>query len=254
MKVVIIEDEHAASRRLKLMLINLRPDWEIIQVLEGVQESLAWFKTHSPPDLIFTDIQLSDGSAFEIYREITLSCPIIFTTAFDNYAIDAFKLNSVDYLLKPILELNLISAIEKLENLRKKNSERPDLIKLAADFLNAKNPAASRLLIRYGQKLKAVNTKDIAYVFRDGRSTSLTTFTGNTLPVDQSLDELEATLDNRIFFRVNRKMIVQFNSIDDIVIYSKSRLKLKLRPNFKEDILVSSNRSTDFKNWLTGTV
>lgn len=252
MNVLIIEDEQAAAKRLAQLISVIRPSWKIVNTLESVEEAIQWFEKNKQPDLVFSDIQLADGIAFEIYLTIDLKCPVIFTTAYDNYAIRAFQLNSIDYLLKPIVEEQLKNAILKLENLQFHSNSAVDLVRLAENFLPKDKKKGERILIKYGQKLKAVDNEQMAYFFIDGRNVMLMTFEGKSYPVDENLDQLEDMLDKSQFFRANRQTIVNFQAINDMVVYSKSRIKLVLIPPSPDEVIVSGNRSSEFKNWLKG--
>lgn len=253
MNVLIIEDEHAAAGRLTQLIHEIRPDWMVIGTLESIREALDWFGKHREPDLVFSDVQLADGIAFEIYRVIRLNCPVIFTTAYDTYAIQAFKLNSVDYLLKPILKEHLKEAIVKLEKMQSLAGRPDDLSRLASEFMQQKSKTSNRILVKFGQKLKAIDTENVAYFYIDGRSVMLKTPDGKSYPVDETLDQLESMLDKNRFFRANRQIIVRFEAIRDMVLYSKSRIRLELSPPSESDVIVSESRCAEFKDWLKGT-
>lgn len=251
MQVLLIEDEEAAYMRLEKMLRTLRPEWTISGILTGVVEAFEWFASHSMPDLIFSDIQLSDGVAFEIYEKVAITCPVIFVTAYDNYAIKAFQLNSIDYLLKPINEEDLNRAIGKFERLQGHDADSKRLLDLAKRYFRERQ-FENRLISRYGQKIKVIDAADIAYLIRENRTVMLTTREGQHYPLDENLEELEQVLDPSKFFRINRQMIVQFGAIQDIVVYTKSQLKLHLHPETSHETLVSTHRTKEFKEWLKG--
>ena len=257
MKILIIEDEKAAAQRLQKLIEEIEPEAEIVEVLDSIESAVAWFRRERMPELIFADIHLADGSSFEIFRETEVSAPLIFTTAYDKYAIDAFKLNSVDYLLKPIKREELVRSLEKF---RKIHAAAPpveaiDYARLA-EVLRAgkqgKTDFQKRIVIRYGQHIKAVEITDIAYFYIDSKITLLRTFEGKDSPVDQNMDQLEEMLNPAEFFRINRSCILNIRAIDKMYAYSKSRVKIELNPPFEQDSIVSSERSAHFKEWLKG--
>jgi DNA-binding LytR/AlgR family response regulator len=253
MNVLLIEDEEAAALRMQKMLRQLAPDINILAVTDSIESSVEWLQQNASPDLIFSDIHLADGSSFEIFRETDVTSPVIFTTAFDKYALEAFKLNSIDYLLKPIKAEELSQSLEKWKRL--KGREKP-----AFDYqslLHALQPNHSktfqkRLVIRYGAHIKTVEVADIAFFFTQEKVTFLNTFENKKLPVDNTLDELEVMLDPAQFFRINRQFIINVKAIGSMYSYSKSRVKIELNPSCEIETIVSTERSASFKNWLTG--
>lgn len=247
MKIVIIEDEIGAQRQLKRLLSNIVQNHEIIATLESIEEAIQWFETHSMPDLAFFDIQLSDGLSFEIFEKITIKCPIIFTTAFDNYAIQAFKVNSIDYLLKPIKETELAKAIQKFESLTYPSTTLQDI----ANLLQQPKSAAqkSRFLVKKGQQLLSVDAKEVAYIYSEDKITFIQTSSGR-FPVNFSLDELEEKLSSKNFFRLNRKYIANYTSIQKIHKYFNGKLLVELLPTVTEKVIVSREKSSHFKGWL----
>ncbi|MCG9972703.1 LytR/AlgR family response regulator transcription factor [Christiangramia crocea] len=248
MEVIIIEDEKPAARRLQRMLSKL--GIETKTMLHSVAEAVEWFSSHEHPDLIFLDIQLSDGLSFEIFDHIKTDSAIIFTTAYDEYALRAFKLNSIDYLLKPIDEEELETAIKKFrhtqhqaENINVK--ELRSLLNLSGGK-NYKN----RFTAQVGQHLKLVETSDIACFFSENKTTYMHCYSGRNYPVEVSLEQLDEELDPEKFFRINRKCLLNIDAIRDIVSYTNSRLEIKLN-NFDEfQLIVSRERVKDFKVWL----
>ena len=245
MNILIIEDENAAARRLKNILEEIDPEMEVVGQTDGIESSLHWLKSNEAPDLIFLDIHLSDGRCFEIFNHITIDNPIIFTTAYDEYAIQAFKLNTIDYLLKPVKKAELIKAIQKL-----KNRNNFDYKKLARAMQQGKKQ--QRILVRIGNNLKLIDLSNTAYITTYNKMTVITTKTGQKLNVDYSLDKLEAMLDDRNFFRINRQFIVNIEAIKKMSMASKSRVRLELDPPSQELIIVSTDRSPKFKKWLVG--
>jgi len=252
MKVVIIEDEAFAALRLKKMILDFNPDIQIVAELESVAESVKWFRSNPEPDLIFLDIHLEDDLSFAIFDQVNISSPVIFTTAFDEYAIKAFKLKSIDYLLKPIVHEELAAALKKYEQFSGLHHSSVDLQSLYNLLTGKEKKYKERLSISIGSKIKMVEVSDIAYVFVMEKGVYLRTFQGNTYSVDFTLDKLEEMLDPARFFRINRKYLVNIASIADMVAYSRSRVKLELKPKADDEFetIVSIDRSAEFKNWL----
>ena len=249
MKAVIIEDEKLAAERLADLIKEIKPSWEIIAKLASVEHSVKWLKNNKA-DLIFLDIQLEDGISFAIFDKVKVDTPIIFTTAYDQYAIKAFKLNSIDYLLKPIKKSDLADSLQKYSNLTLPGlTDFKDLL----DSIQKKESShKKRFLIQYGQKIKKVNADEIAYFYAMEKNVFLTTFQKNTYPIDYTLDKLVQIIDPDKYFRINRKLIVNINSIKNMIRYSRSRIKLVLEPSEAKEIeaLVSVERSADFKKWM----
>ncbi|MBX2980194.1 MAG: response regulator transcription factor [Flavobacteriales bacterium] len=249
MKVLILEDEAAAAMRLRKMLTELMPEGEVLADVPTVQGALQWFANNPAPDLALFDVQLADGDSFELFKRMEVPCPVVFTTAFDEHALKAFEVNAVDYLLKPIRREELQRALERV----KKLGAVRDLSALAS-ARTPDRPGAyvKRFLIRYGDQFKVVEPAEIAYIHSLQKNTFLRTRSGRDLPLDESLDRLERQLDPERFTRLNRQLIVQVDSIRELVAYSKSRVKVLLDPPYGEDAIVSSERSADFKRWLAG--
>lgn len=252
-KALIIEDEEPAAARLQKLIAKADPDIEILDVIVSVRSAVNYFSKNTPPDLVFLDIHLADGESFEIFRQVTVSCPIIFTTAYDEFALQAFKVNSVDYLLKPVKEEELKSALKKYRQLHGE-PEKPavDYEKLAELIHREKSGFKKRLLIRYGDILKMIDIKDAAYFFSENKMTYVCTKEKSKHAVDHTLDELEKMLDPEKFFRINRQFIVSADSIDKMITVSKSRVKLALKPPSEHETIVSSERSGRFREWLAG--
>ena len=251
MRLLIIEDEAAAAKRVQKMVQQLEPDVEILAVIDSVDDAIAWLSEEGMPDLILQDIHLADGSSFEIFQEVEVTCPIIFTTAYDQYAIQAFKVNSIDYLLKPIKEEDLKAALSKFHQLQQTASPAVDYKSLLESIPETKN-FQKRIVIRFGQHIKAIEISQAAYFFIESKISILRTREGKDYPVDYNLDQLEGILDPSQFFRINRKCIVNIEAIDQMFTYSKSRVRLVLQPRFDQETIVSSERSARFKQWLKG--
>tara|TARA_R110002073_G_scaffold23369_1_gene79987 strand:- start:1092 stop:1847 length:756 start_codon:yes stop_codon:yes gene_type:complete len=250
MNVIIIEDEKPAARRLSRMLEELGV--EAKQMLHSVEESIEWFQNNEHPDLLFLDIQLSDGLSFEIFEHITISSAIIFTTAYDEYALKAFKLNSIDYLLKPIDEDELKAAVEKYKSQHVKQADVQlnfeDIRKLLVNPIDRKYK--KRFTIKVGQHLKIVSTDDVECFYSENKSTYIYTTANRSYLLDGALEQMQTELDPEKFFRVNRTFIVQISAIKDIVAYTNSRLKIILNSYSETEIIVSRERVKDFKNWI----
>jgi DNA-binding LytR/AlgR family response regulator len=249
MKAVIVEDEKLAAERLEGLIKEIDPSWEIIARLASVEQSIKWLKNNTA-DLIFLDIQLEDGLSFSIFDKIKIDTPIIFTTAYDQYAIRAFKLNSIDYLLKPIKKSELIESLQKFNNF--KTPYLMDYKEIFESILKKEISYKKRFLIQYGQKIKRVDANEIAYFYAMEKNVFLMTFQKNTYPIDYTLDKLIQIIDPDKYFRINRKLIVNINSIKTMIPYSRSRIKLVLEPAEAKEIeaLVSVERSSDFKKWM----
>lgn len=250
MNVIIIEDEKPAARRLSRLLAEL--DVEVSTMLHSVEESIEWFQNNPHPDLIFLDIQLSDGLSFEIFDIIEVKSAIIFTTAYDEYALQAFKLNSIDYLLKPIDDEELESAVKKYQDLK------PESQKISVDFNDIKkllvNPLEreykKRFTVKVGQHLKIINADEVECFFSENKGTYAAISEGRNYLLDTTLEQLEEELSPEIFFRVSRKFYVNVNHINDIISYTNSRLQIKLNRFNEQEIIVSRERVRDFKLWL----
>ncbi len=252
MRVLILEDEAPAFRRLSNLLTENHPDIEIIDVLDTVEHAIKWLNNHNCPDLIFSDIQLSDGLSFEIYKQVKIDCPIIFTTAFDEYMFEAFKTNGIDYLLKPIQQSELDRSIEKFKKLgaADRGTGELNINALIEAVTKPEKKYKDRFLIKLGTKLLPVDIKDIAYFIHQDGMTELRNREEKKYFVDYSLDDLEDLLDPRIFFRLNRQCLAHISSIQQVHQYFKGRLKVDLIPLPENEITVSREKATSFKNWL----
>jgi DNA-binding LytR/AlgR family response regulator len=248
MKVLIIEDERPASQKLIRLLKEADPKTEVIDVLGSVEQSVNWFFENRSSDLIFMDIQLEDGLCFEIFEKIRIKTPVIFTTAYDEYTLKAFKVNSVDYLLKPVNPDELKDAIDKFNTLHR---TIPDYSKYESAVHPFACQSKERFLIKMGEHYKSVPTSDISCFYSLERSVFLFSNSGRSYPVDYSLDKIEQLVDSRLFFRVNRNFILNYCAIQDMIAYSSNRIKIILvNWNEKEEIIVSRERVSDFKVWM----
>lgn len=252
--LLIIEDEAAAAEHLKRLILQVLPDAQVHGPLDSIESSVAWLAAHPAPDLIFLDIQLADGHSFDIFGEVTVSSPVIFTTAYDQHALTAFKHNGIEYLLKPVKQTELQQAIEKFQALTQaERSLAPEQFQGLLQALKSDSKQyQKRLVIRYGQHIKALELSEAAYFFIESKVTILRTHEGKEFPVDQNLEELQQLLDPQAFFRINRKMIVNIAAIRQMLAHSKSRVRLDLQPPYEEEVIVSAERSPEFKEWLKG--
>ncbi|MFW5757217.1 MAG: LytR/AlgR family response regulator transcription factor [Bacteroidota bacterium] len=251
MRTLIIEDEAPAANRLAKLIHKIEPEAIIECTLDSVSSALRWFDQHTLPDLVFMDINLGDGLSFEIFEKTEIDCPVIFITAYDEYAIKAFKVNSIDYLLKPLKEDELRKSIEKYKQFRPNRQLQSENLK--ALFEQIKNPEKEwkqRFVVHFGDKLKSVETSAVAYFMIIEKNTFLVTHQNDSFGINYSLDQIIVLIDPSKFFRVNRKYIVSFKSIKNMWSYSRSRVKLMLDPPAGEDVIVSTDRSSAFKDWL----
>jgi DNA-binding LytR/AlgR family response regulator len=247
-RVLIIEDERPAALKLERMLLSVRPDWQVVDKLETVAQAVEWLAANEAPHLILMDIQLSDGVSFEIFEQVKVSSPVIFTTAFDKYAVKAFKVNSIDYLLKPISVENLEAAIVKFE---KSNATVNDHTAFENAYTQLGRSYKSRFLVKVGQAYVMVQSAEVEMFYISERSTFIRTFKGKIYDIDYSLDQLQQLLRPEQFFRVNRNCLVNIEAVSKLVSYSSSRLKLVLATGYKaENLVVSRDKVPEFKKWL----
>lgn len=253
MRILIVEDEPLAAAQLAAHISALRPEAKILAVCDTVKSAVNWINKNDAPDLAFFDIQLGDGLSFEIFEEINFEQPVIFITAFDQYAIQAFKVNSIDYLLKPIERTDLEKAILKFENRAapKKSGLNPEILHEIVSTLQKKN-YKERFLVKVGTHLKIAESKDILYFYSFQKGTYLKLSDGKDYLLDFSLDLVNEMVDPGLFFRINRKYLVALQSINDVISYSNSRLKLKVKNANDDDFLVAREKVKAFKSWLEG--
>ena len=251
MKAVIIEDENLSARNLQNILDEIG-NIEVIAQLDSIEDSVKWFGNHKSLDVLFLDIHLADGSSFEIFKQIEIDCPIIFTTAYDEYALNAFRVNSISYLLKPIKKEDVQEALLKLKRLSSENNSSLDIKNLLGFLKNQHNYKSHFLVSTSGEKLIPLKVEDIAYIDIDNGLVKAHTYDGKIHFMDQTLDELDTQLDPLHFHRVNRQYILARNAIKDIDTWFNSRLSVNLTLPVKEKILISRVKVPDFKNWFTG--
>ena len=253
MKILIVEDEPLAAAQLAAHISALRPESKILSVCDTVKSVLDWLANNEAPDLAFFDIQLGDGLSFEVFEQTEFPSPIIFTTAYDEYAIKAFKVNSIDYLLKPIDRHELENALLKFEKLAKPATSgiSPRVLTEIIGSLQKKE-YKERFLVKVGAHLRVIETAEILYFYSFEKGTYAKLNDGKDYLLEQSLELLEGMVDPTQFFRINRKHIVSLKAIKDVVTYSNSRLKLKVHQTNEDDFLVAREKVKDFKNWLDG--
>ncbi len=254
MKILLIEDENAAARRLEKLLGEIVPEAEIVGRLDSVEAAIGWFQQNPQPDLILLDIHLADGASFEIFEHIKIKSPVIFTTAYDEYALKAFKVNAVDYLLKPIKVNELAEAIDKFKRVFQNPvpADYSGLLQTLRQQEGGHN-YLRRMLIRFSNSFRLVDMSDAAYFYTKDKITFLVTrSTAKRFPIDYPLDKLETLLDPAVFFRINRQFIIHVEAIKEMHPYSKSRVKVDLEPPTDLETIVSTERSSEFKKWLVG--
>lgn len=251
MRTLIIEDEQPAAKRLAKLLADHCPDCEILDMIDSVESAVRWLRNFQAPDLIFMDIQLADGLSFDIFGQTSLASPVIFTTAFDHYTLRAFKVNSVDYLLKPIDPVELVSALEKYKKIyhQPETYDRSGLEKMLQSILGRQN-FKERFLLKTGQHFVHVPISDIAYFFSEDGIAFVQCSDGKKHIIEYTLDQLEDMLDPKQFFRINRQAIVKPEAVSKISTWFNSRLKLDLRPVYESNNVVSRERVQDFKRWM----
>ena len=250
MKILIIEDEIPAAKRLSNLVHQFKPEAKILEVIDSVEGAIKWLNTFEKPDLLFMDIQLSDGLSFDIFNHTEIQSPIIFTTAYDQYTLKAFKVNSVDYLLKPIDPDELEKAFLKFDKIfRQPQAYDQSAIENLLKVMTQKD-YKSRFVVKVGQQLTYISVEDISYFYSDDGLLCAKTNNGKRHILDYTLDQLEQVLDPSQFFRINRKIITRINAINKIHTYFNSRLKLELLPKTELEVIVSRDRVGDFKEWL----
>lgn len=249
MNVLILEDETLAGKKIEGLLNEIDPTISVLAVLKSVEAAKEWFEANVAPDLVISDIRLLDGVSFEIFEAIDYKNPVIFTTAYDQYAIKAFEVNSVDYLLKPVQKEKLEKALSKIGQ-HKSTADTVPYNEILEMIKSQQVEYKSRFLIKAGQKILAVPVEKIAYFFSLNKLTYIITLDGKKYPCDQTLEVVDQQVDPKIFFRANRKYIVRFSSIAEIHPYFKGRIKINLTPEAEDEIVISSERTPEFKRWL----
>ncbi|MEI9918350.1 MAG: LytTR family DNA-binding domain-containing protein [Bacteroidota bacterium] len=251
MNILIIEDEPEAASRLSKILRELRSETNILASLDSVRSAVKWFNENASPDLVFMDIQLADGLSFEIFDQVEVKAPVIFTTAYNEYALKAFKVNSIDYILKPLDKDEVAAAFKKYENLTGQSQPRDKMIESIGSAMQMLTKRyKERFVIKVGEHLRPVEVDDILYFYSLEKTTFAQSNDGRKHILDFTLDQLEGLLNPGKFFRINRKYIVSVSSIKDMISHTNSRLKLVLKSSEDDDIIVARERVQEFKDWL----
>ncbi|QMU28570.1 LytR/AlgR family response regulator transcription factor [Adhaeribacter radiodurans] len=258
MRIVIVEDEAIAARRLRKMVETLEPSCTIEATLDSVSATVNWFNSHLAPDLLLLDIELADGQSFDIFKQIEVACPIIFTTSYDEHAIRAFKLNSIDYLLKPIQEKELQQSLQKLKNLQKVFTERKPLTlqieallkELQEQQLPTPGQYRDRILVKQGQRMIPITSNEVAYFFTKEKINFLLTKDNRRYQIDFTMEELEKSLPPKDFFRANRQFLVNYTAVEKVSQDYNAKLKLNLNPSPAEEVIISREKAMEFRQWL----
>ena len=254
LSVLIIEDETPAAEKLERYLQKYSAEIKIVQKLDSVSGSVKWLEDHqSEIDLIFMDVELVDGKSFEIFKQVKVVKPVVFITAYNEYALEAFKVSSIDYLLKPITLSDLSGSLQKLESLSEQlrwdeNKSQQVVKALSGDERTVK----TRFMVKLGDHIRSITTDQISLFFADGRDVYLVTNQLRKFIIDYTLESLEEILDQQMFHRLNRSYIINISAIQDVVVYSNSRLKITLLVKWENEIIVSREKVSDFKNWFDG--
>lgn len=252
MKALIIEDEKAAVRNLTALLADVAPEMEVIEALDSVADAIDWFATHPMPELVFMDIHLADGSAFEIFEYMDITCPVIFTTAYDEYALRAFKVNSIDYLLKPIGEEDMRAALAKLKHLHATHTDEPDFLKLIRTLKREESYKTHFLVPTKGDKLLPLAVETISFFYIAEGIVKAVVADGKEYVLTLTLDELVECLNPKLFFRANRQYLISRGSVKDIDLWFNNRLAINLHTTTQEKVVVSKARVGEFKEWFAG--
>lgn len=251
MKILIIEDETAAAQNLSAILKEIAPDVEILDIIDTVVDSVEWFRSNPMPDLVFMDIHLSDGKSFRIFDSVKVDVPIIFTTAYDQYALEAFKVNGIDYILKPINEQDVSRAIDKWKMLT--NADRSAYVERVDTMAQTERVEQQTFLVRFRDKIIPLSCDDIAFFYTSDERVSAYNFKGEHYPIERTLEALQGILPQNVFFRANRQFIVSREAVKDISVWFGSRLLLNLTLETPEKIIISKARVPEFKAWLVGS-
>ena len=249
MKAIIIEDESVAAQALQSLVQELHPEMEMVAVLQTIEESVEWFEENPMPDLVFMDIHLADGSSFAIFEKVEITCPIIFTTAYDEYALKAFEVNSIDYLLKPINKADLERALNKFKSLAS-GPNKASLDGLLSQMGSLKKKYKTCFLLPERDKLIPLAVSNIAYIYIDTKTVKAIALDGHTYYLNQTLDDIMAQLDPEVFFRANRQFIISRNAVKDMSIWFGNKLAINLTVPVPEKIIVSKARVGEFKTWF----
>jgi DNA-binding LytR/AlgR family response regulator len=251
LNILIIEDEPQAAQRIETLVRELLPSARVLDKIDSVKKSVHWFKNNPSPDLTLMDIQLADGTSFQIFEQCEVKCPVIFTTAYDEYALKAFKVNSIDYILKPVDKNDLQLALRKLESLTNSSDGTKKLLSSIGEVVQRLSKKyKERFVIKVGEHLRTIEVKDILYFHSQDKATFCCTTDNRNHILDFTLEQLEEMIDPNAYFRVNRKYFVRAEAIQDIISYTNSRLRLVLRNSTDSDLIVARERVQEFKQWL----
>jgi two-component system, LytTR family, response regulator LytT len=252
MQVLIVEDEMLLAKRLQKLLKEAEPKASVAAITHSVEETVNWLQANTAPDLILMDIELADGQSFDIFKQVEIKIPVIFTTAYDEYALKAFKVNSIDYLLKPIKEDELKAALDKFKMMLPTANTVHNIDALLAEIKKMQQPAAyrNRFLVKQGQKMISIETTDIAYIFSENGFSFLRTHQNQKYIIDHTLDELEQSLSPQQFFRANRQFILTNKCVNAIHTWFNQKLKVEVKPSTDEHVIISRDKANAFKEWM----
>ncbi|MEP7319072.1 MAG: LytTR family DNA-binding domain-containing protein [Panacibacter sp.] len=257
MKILIVEDEELAVKKIRKTLADVAPNAVVVGITDSIQSTVNWLESNDTPDLVLMDIELSDGQSFEIFSRIQVKSAVIFTTSYDEFALKAFKVNSIDYLLKPIQKEDLAAALEKYKKMKSvyntnNGNGELNMAMLVKELQQKLQPKEyrKRFLVKHGQKLVSIDTDEIAYFFSDGRLNFFKTSDNRKFVVDYTMDELEDTLDPNRYFRISRSFYISVASVEQIHEYFGNRLLLYLKPAVDKEAIISREKVTDFKKWM----
>ncbi|WP_439481543.1 LytR/AlgR family response regulator transcription factor [Cyclobacterium plantarum] len=248
---LLVEDEKLAADRLERMLRQIAPDIRILAKVDSVSKAIEFLKKHNP-ELIFLDIHLADGSGFEIFDQVRVACPVIFTTAYDEYALRAFQVNGIAYLLKPISQEALAGSLQKLKSIQASDKQLAQVDRLLEQIRKREITYRKRFLVSGGNTIKSIAIQELAYFYAENKAVYLVEQTGYKYVLDETLDQLQEVLDPEQFFRVNRSFLVQVSAIRQMHPYSRSRIKLDLEPPCSKECISSTEKTAEFKDWLGG--
>ena len=252
MRVLIIEDERKAAQELRSLILSLKPEWDITGIIPSAGEAISWLTENRMPDLIFSDIQLSDGVSFDIFEKVSVQCPIIFCTAYDEYAVKAFETSSIDYLLKPVDKVRLEKALLKLDRMKSLFTQTPvnsypDINKLISQL---SSPVSRTILVHHKDKIIPVSYADIAWFYYEQGIVTIKLINGNSYSISQGIDEIESGADSRLFYRANRQFLINRNAIRNIEKFFGRKLVVKMNTDTPETMIVSKAKASDFLSWL----
>lgn len=251
MQILILEDEEQALIRLQKLVTEVVTRANIVGTISSVASAVEWFQAHAMPDVVFMDIQLADGNSFQLFNKVKITCPVIFTTAYESYALQAFKVNSVDYLLKPIDKAEVKRAIDKLKLLQGSRSMVTDYNEILKSIQQPEKKYKDRFIIKIGDTIKSLNIADVAYFYTENKTNFVITNEGKRYPVDYNLDQLEEMINPKNFFRINRQFIIGHHAIEEMKAHTRARIIVRLNPPTKLDTVVALDRAHDFRKWLS---